>query len=113
MDLERLFFINKESEKKYTVTMSLEKRYDDIDVREDEKVTRMGVSNRVIFYLKDKETEEVIFTGESIASTAFNRVSEPYSNEIAKRDSEERLAYSIAQNIRNQIVLFSKENINQ
>ena len=57
MDLERLFFINKESEKKYTVTMSLEKRYDDIDVREDEKVTRMGVSNRVIFYLKDKATE--------------------------------------------------------
>mgnify|MGYP006226882355 FL=1 len=113
MDLERLFFINKESEKKYTVTMSLEKRYDDIDVRKDEKVTRMGVSNRVIFYLKNKETEEVIFTGKSIASNAFNRISEPYSNEIAKRDSEERLAYSIAQDIRNQIVLFSKENINQ
>jgi hypothetical protein len=113
MNLEQLFFVNKESEKKYIVTMSLEKRYDDIDIREDEKVTRMGVSNRVIFYLKDKETEEVIFKGESIASTAFNRISEPYSNEIAKRDSEEKLAYSIAQDIRNQIMLFNKENINQ
>ena len=93
--------------------MSLEKRYDDIDIREDEKVTRMGVSNKVIFYLKDKKTEEVIFTGESIASNAFNRISEPYSNEIAKRDSEDRLAYSIAEDIRNQIVLFKKENIDQ
>ena len=52
---------------------------------------------------------EIVFTGESIASTAFNRIAEPYSNEVAKIDSEKRLAYSAAQDIRNQIALFNKD----
>jgi len=108
MNLERLFFTNAISKKKYAVTLSLEKRYDDIDIREDEKVTRMGVSNKVTFYLKDKETGEIIFIGESNVSGAFNRVAEPYANEIAKNDIENRLAASVAQDIRNQIVLFNK-----
>ena len=69
----------------------------------------MGVSNRVIFYIKNIEKDEIVFTGESIVSTAFNRIAEPYSNEVAKRDSEDRLSYSAAQDIRNQIVLFNKE----
>ena len=112
MNLERLFFINSRSEKKYLVTLSLEKRYDDIDIREDEKVTRMGVSNKVIFYLKDKKTKDILFVGESIAASAFNRIAEPYANDIAKKDTEERLATSVAQDIRNQIILFNNK-INQ
>ena len=112
MKLERLFFTDTLSEKKYIVTLSLEKRYDDIDVREDEKVTRMGVSNKVTFYLKDNETKEVLFKGESIVSSAFNRIAEPYANDIAKNDTEERLAVSVAQDIRNQIILFNNK-INQ
>ena len=112
MNLERLFFINSRSERKYLVTLSLEKRYDDIDIREDEKVTRMGVSNKVIFYLKDKKTKAILFMGESIASGAFNRIAEPYANDIAKKDTEDRLATSVAQDIRNQIILFNNK-INQ
>ena len=112
MNLERLFFTNSQSEKKYLVTLSLEKRYDDIDIREDEKVTRMGVSNKVIFYLKDKKTKDILFVGESIASGAFNRIAEPYANDIARKDTEERLATSVAQDIRNQIILFNNK-INQ
>ena len=109
MNLERLFFTNTQTKKKYLVSLSLERRYDDIDIREDEKVTRMGVSNKVTFYIKNIERDEIVFTGESIASTAFNRIAEPYSNEVAKIDSEKRLAYSAAQDIRNQIVLFNKD----
>ena len=112
-NLERLFFTNTQSKEKYLVSLSLERRYDDIDVREDEKVTRMGVSNKVIFYIKNIEKDEIVFTGESIVSTAFNRIAEPYSNEVAKRDSEDRLSYSAAQDIRNQIVLFNKEKNNR
>ena len=112
-NLERLFFTNTQSKEKYLVSLSLERRYDDIDVREDEKVTRMGVSDKVIFYIKDIEKDKIVFTGESIASTAFNRIAEPYSNEVAKRDSEYRLSYSAAQDIRNQIVLFNKEKNNR
>ena len=112
-NLERLFFTNVKSKEKYLVSLSLERRYDDIDVREDEKVTRMGVSNKVIFYIKNIEKDEIVFTGESIVSTAFNRIAEPYSNEVAKRDSEDRLSYSAAQDIRNQIVLFNKEKNNR
>ena len=109
MNLRRLFFTNTSSEEKYIVTLSLEKRYDDIDIREDEKVTRMGVSNKVIFYLKDKETKDILFVGESIVSSAFNRIAEPYANDIAKKDTEERLAIAAAQDIRNQILLFNNK----
>ena len=112
MELRRLFFTNTSSENIYIVTLSLEKRYDDIDIREDEKVTRMGVSNKVTFYLKDKETKDILFVGESIVSSAFNRIAEPYANDVAKNDTEKRLANSAAQDIRNQIVLFNNK-INQ
>ena len=112
VNLRRLFFTNTLSEKKYVVTLSLEKRYDDIDIREDEKVTRMGISNKVTFYLKDKETKDILFVGESIVSSAFNRIAEPYANDVAKNDTEKRLANSAAQDIRNQIVLFNNK-INQ
>ncbi len=111
-NLERLFFINASSEEKYLVSLGLERRYDNIDVREDEKVTRMGVSSRVVFYLKDIKTDKIVFRGESIASTAFNRIAEPYSNEVAKRDSEDRIANSVALDIRNQIVLFNNKRNN-
>ena len=110
-NLSQLFFINNASEKKYIVSLSLEKRFDDIDIRQDEKVTRMGVSKKVTFTLREIKTEKLIFTGESSASIAFNRVSEPYSNEIAKKDSENRLAYSLAQDIRNQLILLKKEKL--
>ena len=57
MNLERLFFTNTQTKKKYLVSLSLERRYDDIDIREDEKVTRMGVSNKVTFYIKNIEED--------------------------------------------------------
>jgi len=111
MNLDRLFFTNNASEKKYIVSLSLEKRFDDIDVREDEKVTRMGISKKVIFTLSEIKTKKIIFSGESSASIAFNRIAEPYSNEVAKIDSENRLAYSLAQDIRNQIVMLKEQKL--
>lgn len=110
-NLDRLFFTNSASEKKYIVSLSLEKRFDDIDVRQDEKVTRMGISKKVTFTLSEIKSKKIIFSGESSASIAFNRVSEPYSNETAKTDSENRLAYSLAQDIRNQLVLLRKQKL--
>ena len=81
----------------------------DIDVREDEKVTRMGVSTTVIFKIRKINSDKVIFTSQSIGSNAFNRIAEPYSNEVAKNDAISKLSTSIAYDIRNQLALYSKK----
>ena len=107
--LKRLIFLNNEDENLYTVELDIQKRFDDIDIREDEKVTRMGISTIVFFKIRKKNSDIILFTGKSIGSNAFNRLEEPYSNEIAKNDSVSKLATTIALDIRNQLALFSKK----
>lgn len=107
--LKRLIFLNNKNENLYTVELDILKRFDDIDIREDEKVTRMGVSTIVYFKIRNKNSDIILFTGQSIGSNAFNRVEEPYSNEIAKNDSVSKLSKTIALDIRNQLALFSKK----
>ena len=107
--LKRLIFLNNKNENLYTVELDILKRFDDIDIREDEKVTRMGVSTIVYFKIRNKNSDIILFTGKSIGSNAFNRLEEPYSNEIAKNDSVSKLATTIALDIRNQLALFSKK----
>ena len=93
--------------------LTSQNRFDDIDVREDEKVTRMGVSTTVIFKIRKRNSDKVIFTSQSIGSNAFNRIAEPYSNEVAKNDAISKLSISIAYDIRNQLALYSKKSNNE
>ena len=104
-----MIFLNNKDENLYTVELDIQKRFDDIDIREDEKVTRMGISTIVFFKIRKKNSDIILFTGKSIGSNAFNRLEEPYSNEIAKNDSVSKLTATIALDIRNQLALFSKK----
>jgi len=108
-NLNNLASINESDDSQYTVELEAQSRFDDIDVREDEKVMRMGVSTTVIFKIREKNSDKILFTGQSIGSNAFNRISEPYSNEIAKNDAVSKLSMTIAYDIRNQLALYSKK----
>ena len=108
-NLNNLISSNSKNKNLFTVELTSQNRFDDIDVREDEKVTRMGVSTTVIFKIREENSNKVIFTGQSIGSNAFNRIAEPYSNEVAKNDAISKLSTSIAYDIRNQLALYSKK----
>ena len=108
-NLNNLTSINKSGDNQYTVELESQNRFDDIDVREDEKVIRAGVSTTVIFKIREKNSNKILFTGQSIGSNAFNRISEPYSNETAKNDAVSKLSMTIAYDIRNQLALYSKK----
>ena len=108
-NLNNLISSNSKNKNLFTVELTSQNRFDDIDVREDEKVTRMGVSTTVIFKIREEDSDKVIFTGQSIGSNAFNRIAEPYSNEVAKNDAISKLSTSIAYDIRNQLALYSKK----
>ncbi len=108
-NLNNLTSINKSDDNQYTVELESQNRFDDIDVREDEKVIRAGVSTTVIFKIREKNSNKILFTGQSIGSNAFNRISEPYSNETAKNDAVSKLSMTIAYDIRNQLALYSKK----
>ena len=108
-NLNNLTSINKSGDNQYTVELESQNRFDDIDVREDEKVLRAGVSTTVIFKIREKNSNKILFTGQSIGSNAFNRISEPYSNETAKNDAVSKLSMTIAYDIRNQLALYSKK----
>ena len=53
-NLNNLISINESGDSQYTVELEAQSRFDDIDVREDEKVMRMGVSTTVIFKIREK-----------------------------------------------------------
>ena len=64
-NLNNLASINENSNSQYTVELEAQSRFDDIDVREDEKVMRMGVSTTVIFKIREKNSNKILFTGQS------------------------------------------------
>ena len=52
---------------------------------------------------------KIIFSGESLISSAFNRVAEPYSNYINEQDTRERIILLIAKDIKRQLILFKNK----
>ena len=88
-----------------------EQQFEDIDVREDEKVLRKNIVMTVTFTIQEQGKKEILYSGESIVSSAFNRVAEPYSNYVSENDTKERIALLLAQDLQRQFVLFKNNQL--
>ena len=88
------------------VSFEVDEQYEDIDVREDEKVLRKNIVITVKFNIRREKLNKIIFSGESLISSAFNRVAEPYSNYVNEQDTRERIILLIAKDIQRQLILF-------
>ena len=89
------------------ISFTIDEQFEDIDIREDEKVLRKNIVISVKFSIK-KENEEEIFTGESLISSAYNRVAEPYANFVNEQDTRDRILLLVIQDIKRQLALFKK-----
>ena len=94
----------------FIINFSIDEQFEDIDIREDEKVLRKNIVISVKFSIKreNKEEEEEIFIGESLISSAYNRVAEPYANFVNEQDTRDRILLLVIQDIKTQLALFKK-----
>lgn len=94
----------------FIINFSIDEQFEDIDIREDEKVLRKNIVISVKFSIKreNEEEEEEIFIGESLISSAYNRVAEPYANFVNEQDTRDRILLLIIQDIKRQLALFKK-----
>ena len=94
----------------FIIDFSIDEQFEDIDIREDEKVLRKNIVISVKFSIKreNEEEEEEIFIGESLISSAYNRVAEPYANFVNEQDTRDRILLLIIQDIKRQLALFKK-----
>ena len=92
----------------FIINFSIDEQFEDIDIREDEKVLRKNIAISVKFSVKKEIDEEEIFTGESLISSAYNRVAEPYANFVAEQDTRDRILLLVIQDIKRQLALFKK-----
>tara|TARA_B100001175_G_scaffold144519_1_gene122742 strand:- start:182 stop:664 length:483 start_codon:yes stop_codon:yes gene_type:complete len=92
----------------FIINFTVDERFEDIDVREDEKVLRKNILISVKFSIKRKNDNEEIFIGESLISSAYNRVAEPYANFVNEQDTRDRILLLIIQDIKRQLALFKK-----
>ena len=99
-------FVPNSSNDNLIVSFEVDEQYEDIDVREDEKVLRKNIVITVKFNIRREKLNKIIFSGESLISSAFNRVAEPYSNYINEQDTRERIILLIAKDIQRQLILF-------
>ena len=97
----------------FIINFSIDEQFEDIDIREDEKVLRKNIVISVKFSIKreNKEEEEEIFIGESLISSAYNRVAEPYANFVNEQDTRDRILLLIIQDIKRQLALFKKNQV--
>ena len=100
------------TKKNYIIDFYVNEQSEDIDIREDEKVLRKNLAISVVFTIKEKNSEKEIFSGESLISSAYNRVAEPYSNYISEQDTRSRILESIVGDIKRQLALFKSNRIN-
>ena len=92
----------------YIIDFVIDEQSEDIDIREDEKVLRKNIVISVKFYVKKEKDEEEVFRGESLISSAYNRVAEPYANYVNEQDTRSRILILIVQDMRRQLALFRK-----
>ena len=95
----------------YIIDFVIDEQSEDIDIREDEKVLRKNIVISVKFYVKKEKNDKEVFSGESIISSAFNRVAEPYANYVNEQDTRSRILILIVQDIRRQLALFRKNQV--
>ena len=95
----------------FIIDFTVDERFEDIDVREDEKVLRKNILISVKFSIKRKNDNEEIFIGESLISSAYNRVAEPYANFVNEQDTRDRILLLIIQDIKRQLALFKKNQV--
>tara|TARA_B100000941_G_C28348422_1_gene470510 strand:- start:189 stop:671 length:483 start_codon:yes stop_codon:yes gene_type:complete len=100
------------TKKNYIIDFYVNEQSEDIDIREDEKVLRKNLAISVVFTIKEKNSEKEIFSGESLISSAYNRVAEPYSNYISEQDTRSRILESVVGDIKRQLALFKSNRIN-
>ena len=92
----------------FIINFTIDEQFEDIDIREDEKVLRKNIVISVKFNIKRESDEEEIFIGESLISSAYNRVAEPYANFVNEQDTRDRVLLLIIQDIKRQLALFKK-----
>ncbi len=92
----------------FIINFTIDEQFEDIDIREDEKVLRKNIVISVKFSIKRESDEEEIFIGESLISSAYNRVAEPYANFVNEQDTRDRILLLIIQDIKRQLALFKK-----
>ena len=92
----------------FIINFSIDEQFEDIDIREDEKVLRKNIVISVKFSIKRENDDEEIFSGESQISSAYNRVAEPYANFVNEKDTKDRVLLLIIQDIKRQLALFKR-----
>ena len=107
-ELNKIFVPNNDNDN-LIVSFEVDEQYEDIDVREDEKVLRKNIVITVKFNIKREKLGKIIFSGESLISSAFNRVAEPYSNYVNEQDTRERIILLITKDIQRQLILFKNK----
>ena len=99
------------SSENYIIDFIVDEQSEDIDIREDEKVLRKNIVISVKFYVKKEKNDKEVFSGESLISSAYNRVAEPYANYVNEQDTRNRILILIVQDIRRQLALFRKNQV--
>ena len=109
-ELDRAFYKN-DGGNNYIINFTIDEQFEDIDVREDEKVLRKNIVMTVNFTIREQGKKEILYSGESIVSSAFNRVAEPYSNYVSENDTKERITFLLAQDLQRQFILFKNNQL--
>ena len=109
-ELDRTFYKN-DNGNNYVINFMIDEQFEDIDVREDEKVLRKNIVMTVSFTIQEQGKKEILYSGESIVSSAFNRVAEPYSNYVSENDTKKRIAYLLAQDLQRQLIIFKNNQL--
>ena len=78
--------------------------------RFEKEYTKIPSMQDASLFAKENNDKEV-FSGESLISSAYNRVAEPYANYVNEQDTRNRILILIVQDIRRQLALFRKNQV--
>jgi len=97
---------------KYTLTTNCSFIKSISVIQKNSDILRELVTIKVSYELKDKSTGDTITSGQFSRLSSFNTTFSPYSNVVSQQDTQKNLAIMSAEEVRNRIMMFIKNNSN-
>jgi len=106
--LDRLNRLGQPAKPRFRLNVVLQSRKEGLAIRSDETVTRFNFRLGARFKLIDTQSGETLFSGRTVAISAYNIVRSSFANVTAEKDAQSRAAREVSEEIHAQITVYMK-----
>ncbi len=105
-DLRNGFGSDENSQKLYTLTITMKERHYSVGIKVDDTSTRSEITNTVAYTLTSAETGKVLYKDHFTDTVTYDTSTSPFTGIVSQQDGQVRIATSISRKIQTGLALY-------